>query len=78
FTTLSAYPLTENDAAATQRLAEAFKAQFGDKAYETKPASASEDFSIFGRAWNVPYVFWFIGGTDPQIYAQAEAARQVN
>lgn len=78
FTTLSAYPLTENDAAATQRLADAFKAQFGDMAYETKPASASEDFSIFGRAWSVPYVFWFIGGTDPQVYAQAKAARQVN
>lgn len=78
FTTLSQYPLTENDAAATRQVADAFKAQFGDKTYETAPASASEDFSVFGRAWNVPYVFWFVGGTDPSLYAQAKAAKQVN
>lgn len=78
FTTLSQYPLTENDAAATRQVADAFHAQFGDKAYETAPASASEDFSVFGRTWNVPYVFWFIGGTDPGVYAQAKAAKQVN
>lgn len=78
FTTLSQYPLTENDAAATQRVADAFAAQFGDKAYESKPASASEDFSVFGRTWNVPYVFWFVGGTDPDVYAQAQAAKQLN
>ena len=78
FTTLSQYPLTENDAAATHRVAEAFKAQFGDNALEAAPASASEDFSVFGRTWNVPYVFWFVGGTDPALYAQARAAKQVN
>jgi hippurate hydrolase len=39
---------------------------------------ASEDFSVFGRAWNVPYVFWFVGCADPQIYEQAKAKRQVN
>ncbi|AQV92546.1 amidohydrolase [Cupriavidus necator] len=78
FTTLSSYPLTENDADATRRVADAFNAQFGDSAYEAAPASASEDFSVFGRTWNVPYVFWFIGGTDPDIYAQAKAAKQVN
>lgn len=78
FTTLSQYPLTENDAAATQRVAAAFASQFGDKAYESKPASASEDFSVFGRTWNVPYVFWFVGGTDPDVYAKAKAAKQLN
>ncbi|QYY27802.1 MULTISPECIES: M20 family metallopeptidase [Cupriavidus] len=78
FTTLSTYPLTENDIAATSQVADVFKAQFGDKACEARPASASEDFSVFGRAWNVPYVFWFIGGTDPEVYAQAKAAKQLN
>jgi hippurate hydrolase len=78
FTTLSAYPLTENDAAATQRLATVFKSQFGDNAYETQPASASEDFSVFGRTWGVPYVFWFVGGTDPEVYAQAKASKRLN
>ncbi|WP_416052666.1 M20 family metallopeptidase [Cupriavidus basilensis] len=78
FTTLSSYPLTENDDASTQKIAAAFKAQFGDKAFETSPASASEDFSIFGRTWNVPYVFWFVGGTDPSVYAQAKKDKQIN
>ena len=78
FTMLDSYPLTENDAAATARVAEAFHAQFGDKAFETKPASASEDFSVFGRSWNVPYVFWFVGGTDPQVYAEAKKNNRIN
>lgn len=78
FTTLSSYPLTENDAHATSRVVSAFKAQFGERAYETAPAAASEDFSIFGRGWKVPYVFWFVGGTDPAVYAEAKAAGKIN
>lgn len=77
-TPLDSYPLTENDAAATAKVAEAFDAQFGDRSFETPPASASEDFSIFGRNWKVPYVFWFVGGTDPKIYAEAKKNRQIN
>ncbi|RYZ74503.1 MAG: amidohydrolase [Lysobacteraceae bacterium] len=74
FTTLSRYPLTDNDHDATARVAVAFHAQFDDAASEGKPAAASEDFSVFGRSWNVPYVFWFVGGTDPQTYAEAVRA----
>ncbi|WP_370457538.1 M20/M25/M40 family metallo-hydrolase [Rufibacter sp. XAAS-G3-1] len=78
FTELDSYPLTENDANATAKVAEAFAAQFGDKSYETQPASASEDFSVFGRNWKVPYVFWFVGGTDPETYLEAKKANQLN
>src|SRR5690606_33810575 len=60
FTTLSTYPLTRNDVEATEKIAMAFEEQFGERAYETQPAAASEDFSVFGRAWQVPYVFWFV------------------
>jgi hippurate hydrolase len=59
-------------------VAAAFAAHFEEKAYETKPASASEDFSIFGRAWNVPYVFWFVGGTDADVFARAKQDKQIN
>ena len=70
FTTINRYPLTENDLKATQQVAAAFQAEFGDKSYlAARPASASEDFSVFGRTWGVPYVFWFVGGTDPEVYA---------
>lgn len=78
FTTLSSYPLTVNDDAATQRLQAAFEAWFGERAYETQPAAASEDFSVFGRAWNVPYAFWFVGGTDAGTYAKAKAEKTLN
>ena len=78
YTDLDSYPLTENDAGATAKVAAAFHAQFGDKAHETGPASASEDFSIFGRSWKVPYVFWFVGGTDPKTYLDAIKNNQLN
>jgi hippurate hydrolase len=78
FTTLSRYPLTDNDRTATHRVAEAFRAQFGAAAYESPPMAASEDFSVFGRSWGVPYVFWFVGGTDPQVHAQAKAGGRLD
>ncbi|QGZ66533.1 M20 family metallopeptidase [Paraburkholderia acidisoli] len=78
FTTLSSYPLTVNDDAVSERLRAAFVACFGERAYETQPAAASEDFSVFGREWGVPYAFWFVGGTDPQVYAAARAAKKLN
>lgn len=78
FTTLSTYPLTRNDVESTERVAQAFAAQFGGQALETKPAGASEDFSTFGRAWKVPYVFWFVGGTDAQAYLKAKEAKKIN
>ncbi|WP_243287309.1 amidohydrolase [Geothrix terrae] len=78
FTPLNSYPMTVNDAEATARVAKAFRAQFGEGAYETAPAAASEDFSLFGRAWKVPYVFWIVGGTDPEVHARAKADGQIN
>ena len=78
FTTLDSYPITDNDAKATAKLVKAFDAHFGDRSYETQPASASEDFSVFGRNWKVPYVFWFVGGTDPKIYSEAKRTNQLN
>jgi hippurate hydrolase len=39
--------------------------------------SASEDFGVFGAAWQVPSVFWFVGSTDPKRYADAKQAGRV-
>ncbi|MBB1472943.1 amidohydrolase [Luteimonas sp. MC1782] len=78
FTTLSSYPLTDNDHAATARIVDAFRAQFGDAVLESKRMAASEDFSVFGRTWGVPYVFWFVGGTDPEVHAKAKAEGTLN
>lgn len=78
FTTIDSYPVTENDAAATTTLAEAFQDHFAERSYETAPAAASEDFSVFGREWKVPYVFWFVGCTEKSTWEQAVKAANIN
>jgi amidohydrolase len=78
FSTINYYPLTQNDIEATAKVAEAFDAQFGERSVETPRRSASEDFSVFGREWNVPYVFWFVGGTDKEIFLEAKRKKAMN
>ena len=41
------------------------------------PLSVSEDFGTFGTAWGVPSVFWYVGGTDPELYRKADAAGRI-
>lgn len=77
FTTLSSFPLTENDHDATAGVMQAFRARFGERALDGRPSAASEDFSIFGRSWGVPYVFWFVGGSDPADHARHRRAGTV-
>jgi hippurate hydrolase len=77
-TPLDRYSLVTNDHDATQRVMDAFRAHFGsDRIREAKPTSASEDFGVFGAAWQTPSVFWFVGGTDPARYAEAKQAGRV-
>lgn len=78
-TTLDHYPLNLNDSDASRRVVEAFRKHFGaERVRETGPAPASEDFGSFGTEWHSPSVFWFVGGTDPHIYAKAKAANRLN
>lgn len=78
-TTLDRYPLNVNDETASNRVAEAFRSYFSpERVKHTGPAPASEDFGCFGTAWKVPSVFWFVGGTDPDIYAKAKKANRLN
>jgi amidohydrolase len=78
-TTLDHYPLNVNDRDASKRVVEAFREHFGaERVRETGPSPASEDFGSFGSEWHSPSVFWFVGGTDPAIYAKAKAANRLN
>jgi hypothetical protein len=64
---------------ASKRVVDAFRGYFGaDRVRETGAAPASEDFGSFGSEWHVPSVFWFVGGTDPEIYAKAKEANRIN
>ena len=77
-TILDRYALVKNDAEATNRVAGAFREFFpAQRVQETQPTTASEDFGCFGSEWHVPSVFWFVGGTDPEVYSEAKAAGKV-
>ncbi|MBJ6724169.1 M20 family metallopeptidase [Geomesophilobacter sediminis] len=76
---LDRYPLNVNDEWASQRIADAFRAHFSPaRVHHSGPAPASEDFGCFGTAWEVPSVFWFVGGTDTETYAKAKATGTLN
>ena len=78
-TPLDRYPLNVNDETASNRIAAAFRGYFSpERVKHTGPAPASEDFGCFGTAWQVPSVFWFVGGNDREIYAKAKAAGELN
>src|SRR5262249_7535001 len=75
---LDSYAFVKNDPEATKRVADAFRSYFpADRVQETQPTTASEDFGSFGTGWHVPSVFWFVGGTDPEIYDKAKKAGTV-
>jgi len=76
---LGEHPLTRNDEAATRQVVDALKRRFGvAQVQEVEPASASEDFGLFGAAWGVPSVYWFVGGTDPALFDAAARAGTIN
>lgn len=72
------FPMTDNDPATTDRVAAAFAGHFGERAQQLPLQSASEDFSELPRAFGVPYTYWGIGGTDPELYRRAEAAGRLS
>jgi hippurate hydrolase len=71
------FPVTDNDPAVTDRVSTAFSEHFGDNAGELPVQTASEDFSDLPNAFRVPYTYWGIGGTDPQLYRQAQRTGRV-
>jgi amidohydrolase len=72
FETIFSFPVTDNDAATTDRVAKAFAGHFGDQALEIPPQTVSEDFSKIPDAAGVPYSYWAIGFTDRKTYLAAE------
>ena len=71
------YPLTDNEADTTDRVAASFADFFGDRAGQLPQQSASEDFSDIPNALHTPYTYWGIGGIDPDTYHTAERAGRV-
>lgn len=71
----NSYPLTDNDANVTTRVAGAFAEYFPAEAIEDYGRqTASEDFSNIPTALGAPYTYWGIGGVDHETYRAAQAA----
>ena len=69
FSTISAFPVTNNDAKVAATINEAFSAYFGDKHDPNIPAeTASEDFSDLATAVDRPYLYWVFGGYDDKAF----------
>jgi hippurate hydrolase len=71
------FPLTDNDREVTEKIAGAFRRQFGEHAQELPLQTASEDFSDIPNALGIPYTYWGIGGTDPATYERARTAGRI-
>ncbi|SDB83828.1 hippurate hydrolase [Sanguibacter gelidistatuariae] len=72
-------PATINDAASAERLRARFVAEFGPQGvWSPAVVAGSEDVGLIATAAGVPLVFWFLGGTDPEIFAAAAQAGTVD
>ena len=68
-------PPTINDPVATTRLTHAFNTAFGTgTVVDPGMFTGSEDVSWFAREAGVPLVYWFWGGIDPEMFAEAKAS----
>lgn len=66
------FPLTNNDAATTQKITGAFTEHFGgSQVFHAEPVTASEDFSRIPDAFGVPYTYWTVGSVPADIYRKA-------
>lgn len=60
--------LTDNDPEVFSTIRPVFDAVFGDKSVTATRWTASEDFSEIPRHFGVPYMFWTVGITDPELW----------
>ena len=69
----SQFPLTANDHDTATRLSSSFQSFFKENFNPEIPTvGGSEDFSTLATSVGKPYDFWFIGGTDSEMWDRAE------
>ncbi|MBL0920936.1 MAG: amidohydrolase [Phycisphaerales bacterium] len=67
-----------NDPALAARLMSSLRASLGEGAVVTMdPATTSEDFGVFGAAAGAPGVQLRVGAVNPEVFARAEAADEI-
>ena len=72
-TPLDRYSLVTNDPEATKRVGRSVSAALSCRSRAGNQADDGErGLRSFGAEWRRPSVFWFVGGTDPDVYAKAK------
>ena len=71
------FPLTHNDPGVTARVAAAFADFFGERAQGMEQGAASEDFSDIPTALGVPYTYWGVGCSEPELFRAAVESGRV-
>ncbi|GAA3679898.1 M20 family metallopeptidase [Nocardioides ginsengisoli] len=77
FEVFDRYPVTDNDAETTARVASAFADHFGERAGALAQQSASEDFGDLPNELGAPYTYWGIGGIEAEAFRVAQEAGRV-
>jgi amidohydrolase len=67
-TTMESFPVLVNDPAASARLTEVFNTSVG-MTLDLGPVTGSEDVGVLATAAGAPCAYWFIGGSDPALFA---------
>ncbi|KAK6435185.1 hypothetical protein LTR95_008626 [Oleoguttula sp. CCFEE 5521] len=78
FTRTRECPALVNDHEKTAQIEAAFYTYFDDRVQQMTADGGSEDFGVFGTAWEVPYVFWSFGCTDIGRWDKAEQEGKLN
>lgn len=68
---------TESDTQIFEHIRPVFDATFGESSVDAEPWTASEDFSEIPRHFGVPYMFWFVHTTPPELWEKHCADPQV-
>jgi len=76
-TVTGSFPPLVNSEEATATVAGAFGEHFGDRVMPLPLVTASEDFGAFAAAAGCPSVFWFVGGTDADLWTRAFAENRL-
>ena len=77
--TTASFPVLVNDPAGAAKLTDLFNASVG-LTLDPGPVTGSEDVCLLATAAGVPCVYWFLGGSDPELFAgvtSIEEARSI-
>jgi len=71
----ASFPVLVNDPAGCAKLTDLFNAGVG-LALDPGPVTGSEDVCLLATAAGVPCVYWFLGGSDPALFAGATSIEE--